>query len=72
MKSWGEAESQCPVPRYSHWGPSRDVPGTQSAPWPGTSTSGAAGPGGHGHAPRVGQVVGHQGGPDLLVVTTLL
>lgn len=39
-KSWGEAESQCPAPRYSHWGPSRGVPGAQSAPWPGTFTSG--------------------------------
>lgn len=32
----------------------------------------AAAPGGHGHTPGAGQVVGHQGGPDLLVVTTLL
>lgn len=38
--SWGEAESQCPVPHYSHWDPPRGVPGAQSAPWPGTFLSG--------------------------------
>lgn len=62
MKSWGEAESQCPVPHYSHWDHSRGVPRAQTAPgqgpspqscwpggWAGCGPPGESRPAGGGH-----------------------